>query len=587
MTVNDVKTFMKSFWHMVGKKSIIVIVLSILVLVMETVGLMLLIPLLGSVILGKQQGTLTQPVFDFFAGIGIHPSLEVVLLLFATCAFFRNWGMKWQTVLGFRIAKDFSKQIFCELYNLILQTKWNTFTANHSAKYKHMLLEENYRIEVLVITGFSLLTRTLLTLAYFCFSLFLSATITLLVVLGGAALFFLLRKRLLFLDRESKKFLHHRATLMKIADEHMAFFKMIKLSHQQEKFGREISQARELVDDSRDAMLYSSAQHQFLFTFGSACLLCIFIFFGKHAVLLSPLKIMLLVVIFSRIATLLNSVQNAMKQILQFFPAFQRTWEMREWCLENRDQVYGEQQVFCRKSVDMKDIRFGYQKDVVLNDFNMKIPVYGMTAIVGESGVGKSTVIDLLLGLVVPEEGGVYIDDIPLSCGNIVNWQKQVSYVSQNCYMLEGTLRENIQHGCPQKSDEEVFAAVEKAGLGDVVRHLPLGLDSPICEKGENFSGGEKQRIAIARCFLQDSSVIIFDEATSALDYATEAQVMNSLYNMTQKTVIIVTHRLASIERADLIYCLEGGKVVEQGSYRDLLQNKNYFYRLWQKQGNN
>lgn len=586
MKTSDVTTFITSLWRIVGKKSIVVVALSALVLVMETLGLMLLIPLLGSVILGEQKGKLTQSIFDFFSTININPSLELILLLFIVCAFFRNWGIKWQAVLGFRIAKDFSKQIFSEVYNLILHTKWSKFTTNHSAKYKHVLLEENYRIEVLIITSFTLLTRVLLTLAYFCFSLLLSFTITLIVLFGGIVLFFLLRRKLLLVDREAKKFLHYRTTLLKIADEHMAFFKMIKLSHQQQKFSQEISQARELVDDSRDSMLYSSAQHQFLFTFGSSCLLCSFIFFGTHFISLSPLKIMLLVVVFSRIATLLNSIQNSMKQILQFFPAFQSTWQIRKWCLENRDEIDGEQQVLFQKSISMENICFKYEDDLVLDHFDMKIPAHCTTAIVGESGAGKSTVIDLILGLISPLKGNVYIDDVKLSPFNIVNWQKQVSYVSQNCYILEGTLRENIEHGCPQKNDTQLFDAVEKACLGNVIRNLPLGFDSPIREKGENFSGGEKQRIAIARCFLQNSDVIIFDEATSALDYTTETHILKHLCSMKQKTVIIITHRLTSIEHADLIYCLKDGKVIESGSYCELLQKKSYFYQLWQKQGN-
>ena len=192
---------------------------------------------------------------------------------------------------------------------------------------------------------------------------------------------------------------------------------------------------------------------------------------------------------------------------------------------------------------------------------------------IGTSGAGKSTLVDILLGLLKPDAGMVLVDGIDIEEG-LRSWQDQIGYVPQSIYLTDDWLRRNVAFGLPDEriDDAAVAQALRAARLAEFVESLPQGAETVVGERGVRLSGGQRQRIGIARALYHDPAVLVLDEATSSLDSATEGEVMESVQALTgRKTVIIVAHRLGTVERCNTIYRLAGGRITEHGTPADVI----------------
>lgn len=215
--------------------------------------------------------------------------------------------------------------------------------------------------------------------------------------------------------------------------------------------------------------------------------------------------------------------------------------------------------------IELKGISYSYphSNKAVLEDTGCIIPVGKSVGIVGASGAGKTTVVDIMLGLLIPQKGQVLVDHIDIQ-ENYVGWLSHIGYIPQMIFMLDDTIRANVAFGIPEKEieDEKVWKALEEAQLADFVRDLPQRLDTTIGERGIRLSGGQRQRIGIARALYPNPEVLIFDEATSALDNETEVAIMESINRLHgRKTMVIIAHRLQTIEGCDLVFRVEDGKI--------------------------
>lgn len=217
-----------------------------------------------------------------------------------------------------------------------------------------------------------------------------------------------------------------------------------------------------------------------------------------------------------------------------------------------------------------------------LHEVSIRIPSRAITVLVGPSGAGKSTLADVLLGLLRPSSGSLKIDGQPIDQSNVRSWQRNLGYVPQSIYVLDATIAENIAMGSPgSPSMERVAKAARLASLSSFVEALPAGYQQTTGERGGVLSGGQRQRIGIARALYHDAQVLIMDEATSALDAVTENEVLDSLRALRRdKTIIMVAHRLSTIQSADWVVFLKGGRVVAQGTYQDLAQQSDDFREL-------
>lgn len=233
-------------------------------------------------------------------------------------------------------------------------------------------------------------------------------------------------------------------------------------------------------------------------------------------------------------------------------------------------------------SVTFKHVVYKYpdSKKVLINNLNLNIKAGEKLAIVGETGSGKSTIIKLIIGLLKDYQGEILISNENLGNINLNDLYDQITYISQESPIFDGTLRENIVFD-KKVSDKEILKVLKLVSLEKFYQRLENDLDTELGEKGIKMSGGERQRVALARLFFENTNIVILDEATSAIDNITEKEVMtNIMKNLKEKTLIIITHRLETIKKVNQVLVLSNGEIKEEGTYQELLNKKNYFYNL-------
>jgi subfamily B ATP-binding cassette protein MsbA len=234
------------------------------------------------------------------------------------------------------------------------------------------------------------------------------------------------------------------------------------------------------------------------------------------------------------------------------------------------------------EAIELRHVSFGYGRKMVLNDINLKIEAGEVVALVGVSGVGKSTLADLIPRFYDVTLGKVTVDGFDIRDVALASLRSQIGIVTQHTFLFNDTVRNNIAYGLPHKSMEEVVAAAKAAYAHDFIMEMPQGYESVIGELGAKLSGGQRQRVAIARALLKDAPILILDEATSSLDAESEKLVQEALENLiTQRTVLVIAHRLSTVRRANRIAVLVDGTIVEQGSHDELMARPSEYNRLY------
>jgi ATP-binding cassette subfamily B protein len=250
---------------------------------------------------------------------------------------------------------------------------------------------------------------------------------------------------------------------------------------------------------------------------------------------------------------------------------------------EDSHLTQGETVPKIRGNISFSEIGFRYNEREIFSDFNLNIEEGKAVAFVGESGSGKSTAVKLLVGLLHPNSGHILVDGLDLSKIKLNSYYENIAYLPQESSVFDGTLRENLVFD-DEVDDSKLIEAMRKAGLENLYDKLENGLETPLGERGVTLSGGERQQLALARLWFSNAGLVIFDEATSAIDNLTEEAVMKNLMDLLSgRTVISITHRLDSIKSFSNIIVFQDGRIVEQGRFIDLLDNRHSFFELYNR----
>jgi ABC-type multidrug transport system fused ATPase/permease subunit len=273
-------------------------------------------------------------------------------------------------------------------------------------------------------------------------------------------------------------------------------------------------------------------------------------------------------------------------QITEAFAGLERIREIRDEKPEDAEDAKREPLPEIVGHVEFRDVSFEYQEGVpVLHEVSFDALPGTSTALVGPSGSGKSTMIGLVAAFYRPTSGAILVDGHDLSRVRLADYRSQLGVVFQDNFLFDGTVLENIAFANPDASREEVLEAARIARCDDFVREMPDGYDTIVGERGVKLSGGQRQRVAIARAILADPRILILDEATSSLDSESEALIQEGLSELMKgRTTFVIAHRLSTVRNADAILVLEGGRIVERGSHRDLLERGGRYYDLYTRQ---
>lgn len=315
----------------------------------------------------------------------------------------------------------------------------------------------------------------------------------------------------------------------------------------------------------------------------------VILWYGGHRVMAGAMTLGQLMFFNSVLANMLGPLQslaNTNLSIQDALVAIDRLFQIMEIDTEAEEDNEKVKFTSLKKGISFQKVGFAYgSRDNVLEDLDFTIPAGSTAAIVGESGSGKTTVLKLLARLYDPTQGSILIDGMDSRDYDLPSLRRMIGVVPQEPFIFSGTLKGNISVGASQASMDEISQSTKIAALDGFVAELPRRYETVVGERGANLSGGQKQRLAIARMLLRQPEIMLFDEATSHLDTATEAAIQESLRTvLKEKTVILVAHRLSTVMRADHIFVLQKGRIVEQGKHHELVEKGGYYASLWKSQ---
>jgi ATP-binding cassette subfamily B protein len=273
-----------------------------------------------------------------------------------------------------------------------------------------------------------------------------------------------------------------------------------------------------------------------------------------------------------------SQIQGYREQMRTVLKALERSYDPLQ-------ELVPAQVLLLRESLTMQNVWFRYREDSgwVLQDLCLTIPAKSRVGFVGTTGSGKSTTADLILGLLKPEKGQILVDDLPLEGERLRAWQLGVAHVPQSIFIADTTVASNIAFGVPEAQIDwdRVIKAAKLAQIADFIESLPEGYHTTVGERGIRLSGGQRQRVGIARALYREAKVIVFDEATSALDNYTERELMSAIDSLSQElTIILIAHRLTTVEKCDRIFEFSQGRVIHSGTYEELLEKSESFRRM-------
>jgi ATP-binding cassette, subfamily C, bacterial len=287
-------------------------------------------------------------------------------------------------------------------------------------------------------------------------------------------------------------------------------------------------------------------------------------------------SVLVLLAVFTRLIPRLAAGQNQLQAFLSELPAFENLISIYRECLANSEAPRASDPgPALAHEIRLEEVSFRYepQRPAVLDGVSLTIAAGTMTAIVGASGSGKSTVADLVDGLLFPLSGRVLIDGIELTPQVAGSWRRSIAYVAQDTVLFHDTVRANLRWAYPHASDQEMTECLTLAAA-DFVFDLPQGLETIIGDRGVLLSHGQRQRLALARALLRKPALLILDEATNSLDLDNEKRILDAIEQLQGITILLIAHRVSAIQRAEMIYVLENGKVMESGDWESLSRLK-------------
>lgn len=578
-TVQVVRRFVAALFVASPRSTVETAALTVGVGLFEGAGLLLLIPLLQLIGLDAQQGSLGRVLATLRAGfgaVGLTPTLPLVLALYVGVIMLQSALQRRQAVVGARLRQDLAHSLRNRVYRAIAGSSWVYFSRNRSSLFMQLLADKVDQVAAAASYLINLAVSAGIATAYIILAFRVSAPMTSAVLGCGAALALWLRGPLQRAHQMGRDYTTAGARLYATTGDFLDSMKIAKGYGAEERHASEFARvSRELGEVGRAAVDESSRTRQWL-TIGSAGLLALLVYVAYSVFLLSPASLLLLMFLFARLVPRLTSLYSTAHALAGELPGFEAVTAAEQHALAAAEPpVTDHRSMSLERSIEFEHVSFSYAEGgtpTVLADVHLSIAARGTTAIVGPSGAGKSTIADLIMGLVSPGSGVIAVDGIPLTADYFRSWRDQIGYVPQETLLFHDTILANLRWARPEASDAEVWHALAMAAADDFVRAFPDGLQTVLGDRGVLVSGGERQRLSLARALLRKPRLLILDEATSALDSENERRIQDAIDRLHEQiTIVVITHRLSTIRNADMIHVLDGGRVVESGAWNTLM----------------
>ncbi|MDO8334520.1 MAG: ABC transporter ATP-binding protein [Nitrosomonas sp.] len=546
------------------RRSVFVLIALLIAGIAEGLSLTALLPLL-SIAVGESSGSTESSIGKFMEkalqDIGIEPSLDTILVIIVGGMFFKGVVLLLANrQVGYTVA-HVATALRLDLIEALLASRWQYYLRQPVGSLANSIASEAYRAANGFEHSVNVLALAIQVLVYAIVALFISWQATLASLFIGLVLLIVLNRLVTATRRAGTKQTHLLRNLLTYLSDVLSSVKSLKAMARDNVADAILrEQTQQLEKATRREVMNRAAltalQEPILAALTASGLYLALVIWA-----LSLPEVMVMVFLLTRILGLLNKTQRRHQQLAAQESAY---WALRKAAEDARaeaERATGTLQPTLQKGITLQHVKFDYGHKTIFKDLNIEIPINSFTAVMGPSGVGKSTLLDLLCGLTEPQAGEVQIDGISLHDINLRQWRHMIGYVSQDTILLHDTVMNNILVGEPSLTVEDAERALRQAGAWDFVSALPEGLQTLVGERGGLLSGGQRQRIAIARALAHNPAFLILDEPTSALDPESERTICETLQKLSQNlTIVAVSHQPAVINAADRVFILSNGE---------------------------
>ena len=506
--------------------------------------------------------TLESVVGDILASFGVAHTVAGLLVIFVACIVLKcGLILLANKQVGYTVA-HIATDLRLRLLRALFVTRWEYFLGQPIGKLTNAVATEANRSALAFSFGAKMASICIEALVYAALALLVSWQATVIALGVGVVIIFALRRFVKKARRAGKKQTQLLQALVTQMTDSLQSIKSLKA------MGRE--QSADSVLNDKSSRLNRALQKQVISKAALGAVqeplimafLAIILYITLIHLKISLVTVLAMVYLIRRVLKNVQKMQQEYQNMAIFDSAY---WSLQEKIREaekERESALGDREPVFNRNIRLEAVGFAYEKSWILDAVDLELPSGAFVALVGPSGAGKTTVADLIIGLLRPQKGEVWIDDMPLSEVDIRRWRRMIGYVPQETLLLHDTVLVNVTLGDPNVSEAAVEKALRASGAWGFVSKLPEGLHTVVGERGSKVSGGQRQRIAIARALVGHPRVLILDEATTALDPETEAAICDTLCQLQgQVTILAISHQSAMLDAAEIAYRLEGGSV--------------------------
>lgn len=537
---------------------------------------------------GADLSPLTQRIFLVFDFVGIPHTFLAVCVVFVGIIIVKNLLTAIAHAIVARMHFRIMRRVILEEFSAFLGARWHFFVSKSHGTLSNTVLKETEKVGLAFESLAEMLSKSLELLFYFGLAVLISAklTVAVMVLLGlGVLPFLLLSKvtyRIGFWHTSSGNAFHAA-----IFEAFSAMKLILGFGASSQAKERLEAAVRPYMDSAFSFLMVRQATPLGFEPIGIAiALVAVFLGFSFFHVGVSELFVMLYAFrMASQRAMDIAGLRNALSHHL---PALEQIQQLKNVALQNPQRSGTLPFTKLVTGIELSNVSFQYPGRVgeLLTNISLRIPKGKMVAIVGPSGGGKTTLLDLLLGFYPIERGQFLIDGVPFSEIDVVSFRQRIGYVPQEPFLFHASIRENLLWARPHADQASLENVLLRSNALEFVRELPQGMDTVVGERGVRLSGGQRQRLALARALLREPEVLILDEATSSLDSESEQLIQQSLEQLAgATTMVVVAHRLSTIQAAEYIYVIHDGAVIEEGTFDALLAGNGAFLKTAELQG--
>ena len=558
---HPIAAYLRALWAWNPTKTALTLVLMVGTAITDGIALMSLLPLLGLVGIGNSQDKLAQ----MMQPLNLKPSLPMALTIFVALIAVRAVIKGSRDIMQTDLRNGFVDRLRIQTFAAISRMRWQAIMQMRFSDLTETLLGDVDRVGLCTFYLLRLFSTIGVVIAYAAVAINLSPAACGLA-LGLGAVMLLTQRRILnhahTTGRDLGKF---RRQMAATASTYLNGIKAAKA------YNRETDQIAAFADAvagmRHHLTMFSHGQTRArgLHEIGGAIVLSALVWLMLDWLQVPTAQVLLMIVILARLLPMGAEIQQSLVQMMHSLPAFTAIQSLLGTCERNSEiHMAAEAAPPLTQAIVFDQVQFRYTPDTTaLDHLCLTIPARQTTALMGASGAGKSTIADLLVGLISPTAGRILIDGQVLTEAMIQDWRRQIAYVPQEVFLFHDSVRANLRWGAPAAADDEIWTALTQAAAADFVRALPNGLDTVVGEGGMRLSGGERQRLALARAFLRRPALLVLDEATSALDTTNEQLIQQALRNVHGNlTIVLIAHRLSTVQGADQVLTLDAGRLL-------------------------